>query len=101
MNVSVVWDTLSKITLFLLFFAALLFAFLQYLPLIQKNQNYRKELLAFDARVTEQERVGRQLRASIDSLQNDPRAIERLAREKLGWAKTNEMIIRFEQPSRR
>jgi cell division protein FtsB len=101
MNVSVFWDKLSKITLFLLLLAVLAFAFRWYLPLIQKNQNYRKELLAFDARVIEQERLCRQLRASIDSLQNDPKAIERLAREKLGWAKTNEMIIRFEQPSRR
>ena len=97
MHVSVFWDKLSKVIVFLLFVAALLFAFLQYLPLIQKNQNYRKELLAFDARVAEQERLGRQLRASIESLQNDPRAVERLAREKLGWARTNEMIIRFEQ----
>ena len=101
MNVSVFWDKLSKVTLFLIFVAALVFAFLRYLPLIQKNQNYRKELLALDARVAEQERTGKQLRASIDSLQNDPKAVERLAREKLGWARTNEMVIRFEQPARR
>jgi cell division protein FtsB len=101
MNVSVFWDKLSKLTLFLLLVAALALVFLRYLPLIRKNQNYRKELLAFDARVAEQERLGRQLRASIDSLQNDPKAVERLAREKLGWAKTNEMIIRFEQSPRR
>ena len=101
MNVSVFWDRLSKITVFLLFVAALLFAILQYLPLIQKNQNYRRELLAMDARVAEQEHIGRQLRGSIESLQNDPKAVERLAREKLGWAKTNEMIIRFESAVRR
>ncbi|MEY2407951.1 MAG: Septum formation initiator [Verrucomicrobiota bacterium] len=101
MNVTVFWDKLSKITLVLLFVAAMLFAFLQYLPLIQKNQNFRKELLAFEARNIEQERLGRQLRASIDSLQNDPKAVERLAREKLGWAKTNEMVIRFEPSQRR
>jgi cell division protein FtsB len=41
------------------------------------------------------------LRGNIDSMQNDPKTVERLAREKLGWAKTNEMVIRFEQPGRR
>lgn len=101
MNVSVVWDKLSKIILFLLFVAALVFAFRWYLPLIRHNQNYRKELLALDARVVEQERLGRHLRGSIESLQNDPKAVERLAREKLGWAKSNEMVIRFEAPTRR
>ena len=101
MNVSVFWDKLSKITVFLICVAMAIFAFRCYLPLIRKNQNFRKELLAFDSRLTEQERLGRQLRASIDSLQNDPKAVERLAREKLGWAKPNEMIIRFEPPARR
>jgi cell division protein FtsB len=101
MNVSLVWDKLSKLILFLLLVAVVLFAVLQYLPLIRTNQNYRKELLSFDARVAEQERLGRQLRASMESLQNDPKAIERLARGKLGWAKTNEMVIRFEPSSRR
>jgi len=101
MNVSVVWDKLSKIILFLLLVAALMFAFLRYLPLIRQNQNYRKELLALETRLAEQERVGRQLRGSIESLQNDPKAVERLAREKLGWARTNEMVIRFEPSARR
>lgn len=101
MNVSVIWDQLSKIILFLLLVAALLFAFLQYLPLIRKNQNYRKELLSLDTRLAGEERLGKHLRTSIDSLQNDPKAVERLAREKLGWARTNETVIRFEQPARR
>jgi len=101
MNVSLFWDKLSKVILLLLVVALLVFAFLHYLPLIRTNQNYRKELLASDARVAEQERLGRQLRASMESLQNNPKAIERLAREKLGWAKTNEMVIRFEPAGRR
>ena len=101
MNVSVFWDKLSKVVVLLLVVALVVFAFLRYLPLIRTNQNYRKELMAFDARVAEQERLGRQLRASMESLQNNPKAIERLAREKLGWAKSNEMVIRFEPAVRR
>jgi cell division protein FtsB len=81
--------------------ASLLALFFWYLPLIQKNQRYRKEILALDAKYAEQEGVKKQLKASIDSLQNDPRTVERLAREKLGWARTNEMVVRFDSPAKR
>ncbi len=97
MNVNLgIWDKLSKLMLFLLFVAGVLGLFYWYLPLIQENQRYRKELLLQDARIAEQEKLRGQLKASIDSLQNDPRAVERLAREKLSLAKTNEMVVRFE-----
>ena len=100
MNVNVsIWDKLSKLVLLLLFIAGLLWVFYLYLPLIQKNQRYRKEIISLDARIAEQENLKRQLKGSIDSLQNDPRAVERLAREKLALAKTNEMVVRFEQPA--
>ena len=102
MNVNLgIWDKLSKLVLCLLFVAGLLAVFFWYLPLIQKNQRYRKEILALDARNAEQESVKRQLKASIDSLQNDPKAVERMAREKLGWARTNEMVVRFEATTKR
>ncbi len=44
----------------------------------------------------EQERLARQLKAAIDAVQNDPRTLERLAREKLGYARTNEIVVRFD-----
>lgn len=97
MNVNLgIWDKLSKLMLFLLFVAGVLGLFYWYLPLIQENQRYRRELLLQDARIAEQEKLRGQLKASIDSLQNDPRTVERLAREKLSLAKTNEMVVRFE-----
>ena len=101
MNVNLgIWDKLSKLVLFLLFIAGLLAVFFWYLPLIQENQRYRKGILALDAKNAEQEALKRQMKAAIES-QNDPRTVERLAREKLGWAKTNEMVVRFEQPVKR
>jgi cell division protein FtsB len=101
MNVNLgIWDKLIKLVLCLLFLASLAYLFYWYLPLIQKNQRYRKEILALDARIAEQERASRQLKGSIEMMQNDPRVIERLARERLSWAKTNEMVVRFEQPAK-
>ncbi len=102
MNVNLgIWDKLTKLVVFLLFIAGLNGVFYWYLPLGQQNQRYRKEIIALDGRIAAEERHGKQLRVSIDSLQNDPRVIERLAREKLSLAKTNEMVVRFEQPARR
>jgi cell division protein FtsB len=37
------------------------------------------------------------LSAAVEALSNDPKAIERLAREKLGYAKPGETVIRFEE----
>jgi cell division protein FtsB len=98
MNVNVgIWDKLSKLVLFLLLLTTGSFFFYRYyLPLIRENQRYRKELLMQEVRIAEQEKLRARLKASIDSLQNDPRAVERLAREKLSLAKTNEMVVRFE-----
>ena len=99
MNVNLgIWNALSRAVIFLLLLAGLLGVFFWYLPLIQKNQRYRKEILALDGRIQEQERLARQFKASIDAIQNDPRTLERLAREKLGYARTNESVIRFQAP---
>jgi cell division protein FtsB len=72
--------------------------FIWYLPLIQQNQRFRQRIFDLDTKIHDQEKLAKQLRASMDALQNDPRTLERLAREKLGWAKTNETVIRFETP---
>ena len=96
-----IWDMLTKLVIFLLFVAGIGIVFFWYLPLIQENQRYRKEILALDTRIAEQEKISRHLRTSIDLHQNDSRTIERLAREKLGWARTNEMVVRFTPPVRR
>ena len=103
MHVNVIWDKLTRLVVFLLFIAGLLAVFFWYLPLIQQNQRYRKDILVLDTRIQEQEQLGRHLKAQIDSVQNDPRTLERLAREKLSLAKTNETIIHFERlsPNRR
>ena len=91
-----IWEKLTRVVVLLLFVAGLLGVFFWYLPLIQQNQRYRKDIFALDAKIQEQEKLARHLKASVDALQNDPRTVERLAREKLGFAKTNETVIRFE-----
>lgn len=96
-----VWDKLSRVVIFLLFAGGITVVFFWYLPLIQQNQRYRKRIFELDTKVQEQEKLARNLRSSIESMQNDSRTIERLTRERLGWARANETLIRFEAASDR
>ncbi|HZR19397.1 MAG TPA: septum formation initiator family protein [Verrucomicrobiae bacterium] len=93
-----VWDKLTRLVIFLLFIAYLLVVAVWYFPLIQWNERLRKELLLKEASIQKQVEIGKQLRSSLDSLQHDNRAVERLARERLSYAKPGETVIRFEPP---
>jgi cell division protein FtsB len=100
MNVDVgIWDKLTRAVIFLLFLAGLLVIAVWYLPLIKQNERMRKQILRLDAEVQREEEAGKQLRASIEALRNDPKAVERLAREQLRYAKPDETVIRFEGPA--
>lgn len=68
-----------------------------YLPLFNQNQRMRQTILNLDAQIQREEESAKKLRASIESLHHDPRMVERLAREKLGYAKAGETVIRFEE----
>jgi len=93
-----IWDKLTPVVIFLLFVAGILLVGIWYLPLIKQNERMRREILRLDNLVRKEEETGKQLRASIDSFRYDPKAVERLAREKLGYAKPGETVIRFEEP---
>jgi cell division protein FtsB len=93
-----IWDKLTRVVIFLLFIAGLLGVAVWYLPLIERNERMRKEILRLDAQVQKQEELSKHLKASIETLRYDPKAVERLAREKLGYAKPGETVIRFDTP---
>ncbi len=100
MNVDLgIWDKLTRVVIFLLFVAGLLAVAVWYLPLIKTNERMRKEVVRYDLQIEKAEEKGRQLRLSIDALRHDPKAVERLARERLGYAKPGETVIRFETQS--
>jgi cell division protein FtsB len=93
-----IWDKLTRMVIFLVFIAGILLVAIWYLPLIKQNERYRKEILRLDNLVQKEEETGKQLRTSIDALRFDPKAVERLARERLGYVKPGETVIRFEAP---
>ncbi len=97
MNVDLgIWDKLTRLVIFLLVVASLLIVAVWYLPVIKQNERMRKEILRLDARIQEEDDKGKRLKAAADALRRDPKAVERLARERLGYAKAGEMVIRFE-----
>ncbi len=100
MNVDLgIWDKLTKAIIFLLLAAVILGVAVWYLPLIKQNERMRKEDLRIQKAIQQEAEKLRQLKTSNDALRNDPKTVERLAREKLGYAKPGETVIRFQEPA--
>ena len=92
------WGKLTRAVIFLFLIAGLLVVALWYAPLIQRNERMRKESMRLDNEIQKEEEARRQLKAATDSLSRDPKTVERLVREKLGYTKPGETVIRFESP---
>jgi cell division protein FtsB len=99
MNVDLgIWSKLTKVVVGLVVLAVLLLIGVYYLPVIRENERMRREILRLDVQIQNEEAKSKQLKAEIDALRNDPKTVERLMREKLGYAKPDETVIRFEPP---
>ncbi len=97
MNVDLgIWAKLTRAVIILLVIAIVLGIGVWYLPLIKQNERMRQEILGLEAEIRKQEEHTRRLDATIRALRTDPKTVERLAREKLGYAKPGETVIYFE-----
>ena len=96
-----IWNKLTKAVVFLLIIAALIAVAVWYLPLIKQNERMRTEILRLDGEVAVQEEIALHRKIQIESMRNDPRTVERYARERLGLAKVGETVFRFEEPNPR
>jgi cell division protein FtsB len=92
-----IWDKLTRVVIFLLLAAAVIGIALWYSPVIKKNEAMRKQRLELDKKIEKEAETSKKIDASIKALQ-DPRTVERLAREKLSYAKPGETVIHFEAP---
>ncbi|HNQ87424.1 MAG TPA: septum formation initiator family protein [Verrucomicrobiota bacterium] len=96
MHAPTVWSRLTRVVLVLVAAAAVLLVGVWYLPLIRQNQAMREELLRLGAEARRAETEAQEKRSAIEALKTDPKAVERLAREKLGLAKPGETVVHFE-----
>jgi cell division protein FtsB len=94
-----IWSALTKLVVTLLVIAVLLLIGMCYLPLIQQNERMRAENLRLERELQKESDKSSQLQAEINALLNDPKTVERLTREKLGYAKPDETVVRFEPPA--
>ena len=92
-----IWDKLFRVVLTLLVIASVLAIFLWYQPVIQQNQRMREEKLALDVNIEKENETARKLDAALRALQN-PTTVERLARERLSYARPGEDVIHFDPP---
>lgn len=94
-----IWSRLTQVVVCLIVIAVLLLLAMCYLPLIRQNERFRREILRHDGLIAREEAVARQTREALEILRTDPRAVERLARERLGYARPGETVIWFEAPA--
>jgi cell division protein FtsB len=100
MNVDLgIWGKLTRVVIVLLVIALLAIIWQWYLPLIKQNERMRRTTLSLDNKIQIEEATNKQFKASIDTLRYDTNAIERLAREKLRYAKPGETVVVFEPAS--
>ena len=100
MNVDLgIWSKLTKFVVGLVVVAVLLLIGMCYLPVIKENERMRRQILIFQNQIEREEARSRELQAQVDALMHDPKTVERLTREKLGYAKPDETVVRFESPA--
>jgi cell division protein FtsB len=100
MNVDVgIWGKLTRVVIVLLVIAAVGIIWQWYLPNIKQNERMRRNMLSLDNQIQKEEATQKQLKGSIDTLRYDTNAVERLAREKLRYAKPGETVVVFEPPA--
>jgi cell division protein FtsB len=99
MNVGLsIWDKLTRLVVVLSLVAAVLAVILWYRPLIQQNERLRQRKLNLEQQIQQALETGKRIDNSIRAMQ-DPRTIERLARETWCYAKPGETVIHFDPPA--
>jgi cell division protein FtsB len=91
-----IWSKLTQAVVALVAVAILLLISMTYLPLIQQNEQMRRRIDVLDTELEKQKLESKQLQAEFDALRSDPKTVERLAREKLGYARPDETVIHFD-----
>jgi len=92
-----IWNKLTRVVIFLIVAAVLLLIGFAYTPVIQQNERMQKTKLELDKKIEKETEISKRLDGQMRSLQ-DPRTVERLAREKLSYAKPGEIVVHFDTP---
>jgi cell division protein FtsB len=94
-----IWDKLTRLILALLVVAGVLAIAVWYAPVVQENQRMREAKFTLDKKIDEETKVAKKLEIQLRSFENpalERTLVERLARERLSYAKPGEYVIHFE-----
>jgi cell division protein FtsB len=89
------------VILALLVVAGILGIAVWYEPVVQENQRMREEKFELDQKIAQENNVAKQLDTQLHSFEDpalERTLVERLARERLSYAKAGEIVIHFESP---
>lgn len=89
------WRNLYRVFLVLAFLLAVVIAVRFFVPKFQEEQRLRRRLEEARADVQRTAETLRQLKLKQERLREDPRYVEKIAREELGYAKPGETVFRF------
>jgi cell division protein FtsB len=93
-----IWDKLTRVVLVLLLAAAVLGMALWYRPVVEANERMRQDKLELDTKIAKETEIAKKLDSQLRAL-NDPKTIERLARERLNYGKPGEYVVHFDPPA--
>jgi cell division protein FtsB len=93
-----IWHRLTQVVVGLIVLTCLVGVFFWYLPEFQRNARMRERILLLENSIQIEEQKQKQLEMAIRHLREDPKTVERLAREKLGYARPGETVIYFAPP---
>ena len=97
MNVDLgIWSKLTKLVVGLIVLAVLLLIGNYYRPVIEENARIQKENFRLQKELDSETARSKELQAQIDALLHDSNTVERLVREKLGYARPDETVVRFQ-----
>jgi cell division protein FtsB len=97
-----IWDKLTRVVMALLVVAGVLAIIVWYEPVVQENQRMREEKFELEKKIDQESKTARKLETQLRSFENpslEKTMVERLARERLSYAKPGENVIHFEPPA--
>ncbi len=92
-------DFISRVVLITLVVAGVVAVFVWYFPLIQKNQNLRREIAAQEVRLDSLQQEITAMSRQLELFARNSNTVERLIRENLGYSRPGETVVRFEEKS--
>jgi cell division protein FtsB len=97
-----IWDKLTRLVMALLVIAGLLGIVVWYEPVVRENQRMREEKFELEKKIEQESKIAKKLETQLRSFENpalEKTLVERLARERLSYAKPGENVIHFEPPA--